>query len=123
MLAIQPERDPEKQYSQEHTRNDIYDVVVAQVDGRDHEAHSRSQQRVERSTLIPCRHGQDNNGDRRMTTGESVPLNTFEGIQDGLEGSGEPQASQWERMVLGKIKTRSSGWGQEVEEIRNIIGQ
>ena len=26
-------------------------------------------------------------------------------------------------MVRGKIKTRSSGWGQEVEEIRNIIAQ
>src|SRR5215475_11217603 len=123
MFTIQPARYPETPYRQEHTRYDIYDIVVAQVDGRDHKTHRDHQQGIKQATLVPCRHDQDNDGDRRMTTGESVALNTFKGIQRGLERIGEPQASQGERVVLGKIKTRSSGWSQEVEEIRNIIAQ
>src|SRR5262245_20361708 len=43
MLTIQPERHPQTQYRQEHTRYDIYDVVVTQVDGRNHEAHRNPQ--------------------------------------------------------------------------------
>src|SRR5262249_8986719 len=117
MLTIQPERHPETQYRQEHTRYDIYDVVVAQVDARDHETHRHHQQGVKQATLVPCRHDQDNDGYRRMTTGESVALNTLEGIQGSLERRGEPQASQGERVVRGKIKAWSSGRGQEVEEI------
>jgi hypothetical protein len=121
MLTIQPERHAATQHCQEHTRYDIYDIVVAQVDGRDHETHRNPQQGVEQSTLVACRHGQDNDGYSRMTTGESIALNTFKGIQDGLERSGEPQASLGKRMERLEIKTRSSGWSQEVEQIRDII--
>src|SRR5262245_5307814 len=104
MLTIQQERHTETQYCQEYTRYDIYHVVVAQVDGRDHETHHNHQQGVKQSTLVPCRHGQDNDGYSRMATGESVTLHTFKGIQCGLERRGEPQASQGEPVVLGKIK-------------------
>src|SRR5262245_35538439 len=123
MLTIEPERHTETPYRQEHTRYDIYDVVVAQVDSREHETHRNHQQGVEQSTLVPCCHDQDNDGYRRMTAGEGVPLNTFKGIQRGLERRGKPQASQGERVVHLKVKARSSGWSQEVEEIKNIIAQ
>ena len=41
---IEPERYTETPYCQETHLPDIYDVVVAQVDGRDHETHRNHQQ-------------------------------------------------------------------------------
>src|ERR1043166_3544334 len=80
MLTIEPECYSETPYRQEHTSYDIYDIVVTQVDRRDYETHRHPQQGVEQPTLVPCRQGQDNDGYRRMTTGERVALNTFKGI-------------------------------------------
>ena len=123
--VIRPAPNPRHRQGKQQARQDVDDVVVAAIDGRDEHAQADRQQDQEEPAALPQRQQEADGGEHHVAGGEDVVLVALDEVHavDNRAGDRRRVERRHGRVCGGECEPGAAGGDQEVADIGNVKRQ